>query len=68
MIIFVEAKELHPNDKDIENIYKEHPFPVIGTTDRESILSLLDSSAHRREYISTYQDKRNKPLINSGKE
>jgi len=52
-----EEQTITLNDKDIENIYKEHPFPVIGTTDRESILSLLDSSFHRREYISTYQDK-----------
>ena len=62
-----EEQTITLNDKDIENIYKQHPFPVIGTTDRESILSLLDSSIHRREYVSTYQDKQNKPLIISSK-
>ncbi len=50
-----EEQTITLNDKDIESIYKEHPFPVIGTTGRESILSLLDSSIHRREYISSYK-------------
>ena len=44
-------------DRDIENIRKECPFPMVGTADKESILSLLDSSIIRREYISSYLDE-----------
>ncbi len=46
------------NESDIETIYTECPFPTIGTTDKESISSLLDSSIARRQFISTYLDKK----------
>lgn len=53
-------KTITLNDRDIATIYKEYPFPIIGTTNKETISSLLDSSITRRKYISDYPDKQQK--------
>lgn len=42
---------------DIEHISKKSPFPTIGSADKDAILSLLDASIIRREYISSYLDE-----------
>lgn len=53
-------KTITLNDRDIEIIYNDCPFPTIRTTDKETISSLLDSSIVRRKYISDYLDKQQK--------